>query len=415
MPGIIRLMSAAKTISALAGFERRGAGSDAERRASLWLARELGALGREPRIEPFWCRPNWAAAHAWHAALGLAGSLVAVGSPRIGGALILIALLSVIADAFTGRSLGRRLTPERASQNVVAPAPDGEGSGQVRLVITANYDAGLTGLAYRTPLRSAAARLRSAAGPLAPGWLGWLSISLVWLLVIAVLRLQGSHGPAVGAAQLPPTVFLVLALALLLELATAERSPAAADNGSGSAAAVALARALDVAPPRSLAVEVVLEGAGEGPGIGLRRYLRARRRELVPANTIVVGIAACGAGNPRWWISDGALLPLGHLGRLREMCALVAADEPHLSARGHRGRGSAPGLPARLARLPSITIGALDDRGLAPRSHQSSDTPGSVDPAAIDRTVHFGLLLVDAIDEFVASAAAPEPALATST
>ena len=33
------------------------------------------------------------------------------------------ALISVLADWLTGRSLGRRLTREHASQNVVSPAP----------------------------------------------------------------------------------------------------------------------------------------------------------------------------------------------------------------------------------------------------------------------------------------------------
>lgn len=41
-------------------------------------------------------------------------------SPRIGAALLLAALILVIADAATGVSLGRLLTYERASRNVVS-------------------------------------------------------------------------------------------------------------------------------------------------------------------------------------------------------------------------------------------------------------------------------------------------------
>ncbi|MBV9311501.1 MAG: hypothetical protein JOZ73_11750 [Solirubrobacterales bacterium] len=86
-------MSAAQTTSELARFERRIAGSDSERRAALWLADQLSATGRDVRIEPFWCRPNWAIAHAWHLALALAGSVVAVHNPRVGGALLVATLL----------------------------------------------------------------------------------------------------------------------------------------------------------------------------------------------------------------------------------------------------------------------------------------------------------------------------------
>src|SRR5207237_3211810 len=118
----------------LVAFERRGPGTDAERRAARRLVRELTAAGHKVRTEPFWCRPNWALAHAWHVALALAGSLLSVHHPRVGGVLVLVALLSLIADELTGYSLGRRLTREHASQNVVAtPATD---APKTRLMIT---------------------------------------------------------------------------------------------------------------------------------------------------------------------------------------------------------------------------------------------------------------------------------------
>ncbi len=99
-------MRVTETVSGLAGFERRGPGTDAERRAALWLAAELEQSGREVRLEPFWCRPNWALAHAWHVALALGGKPVWRPEPRAGAALVLVALLSVVADALFGVSLG---------------------------------------------------------------------------------------------------------------------------------------------------------------------------------------------------------------------------------------------------------------------------------------------------------------------
>ena len=89
-------MRALEATAMLAAFERRGPGTDAERRAARRLARELSgpndpsdpndrsdpndpsAQGYKVTTEPFWCRPNWALAHAWHVALALAGSLVSV-------------------------------------------------------------------------------------------------------------------------------------------------------------------------------------------------------------------------------------------------------------------------------------------------------------------------------------------------
>jgi hypothetical protein len=170
---------------------------------------------------------------------------------------------------------------------------------------------------------------------------------------------------------------------------------------------VALARALDVAGLRALHPELVLAGAGEGGGIGLRRFVRARRHELAPENTIVIGISACGGGSPRWWQSDGALVPLAYHPRLRALCAGVARGDPQLGAAPHRGRGATPAFSARMAGLPAIAVGCLDERGLAPRSRQPADTAAAIDRAAVDTTVELALMLVDAIDaELVAMRAA---------
>src|SRR5262249_54709596 len=158
-----------ETTALLAGFERRGPGTDAERRAARRLAQELFRAGHKVRTEPFWCRPNWAFAHAWHLALALAGSLLSVSQPTVGPGMLGVALLSVLADGLTGVSPGRRLTPERASQNVVAQASTDQAEDLTTLIITANYDAGRTALVYRDAVRRPVAWLRNKAGPLALG------------------------------------------------------------------------------------------------------------------------------------------------------------------------------------------------------------------------------------------------------
>lgn len=389
-------MGAADTVAALTGFQGRGAGTDTERRAAAWLSSELRTGRRTATIETFWSRPNWALAHAWHTALALAGSLVSVASPKLGGALILGALLSLVLDALTGVSLGRRLTFERASQNVVSPPLSD--TRPVRLIVTANYDAGRTGLVHRPFLRVPAARLRAAAGAGALGWEAWLAISFVWLLVTAILRDGGNTAHGVAIAQLVPTAALVVTLALLLELAGSQFGPGASDNASGVAVALALTRALDVSPPRNLEVEVVLQGASDGSMTGLARHLRARRRERRAANTIVLGIGACGAGDPRWWTSDGTMLPLRFLPQLAGLVAAAAGPGTGLGARPHRGRSVSPAFPARRAQLPAITIGSLDERGLVPGSHLATDLADALGAGAMDRMLELVLTVVDAID-----------------
>lgn len=396
-------MGAADTVDALTGFERRGAGTNAERRAALWLGQELRNSRRNASIETFWCRPNWALAHAWHAALALAGSLVSVSSPKVGGAMILVALVSLTVDAVTGVSLGRRLTPERASQNVISHAA-GDGP-PIKLIVTANYDSGRTGLVYRQAPRRLTARLRRLTGRLTPGWQGWLAIATVWVLITAILRDTGATGSGIGVAQVIPTAGLLLAFALLLELASAQFGPGANDNASGVAVALALVRALDVSPPRRVRVEVVLQGAGDGAMTGLAHHIRKRRRELKAASTIVLGIGPCGDGDPSWWESDGSFLPLRYLRRLTQIAERAAGPQTNLGATPHAGRGVSPAFPARFAGLPAITIGCLDGNGLAPRSHQPTDVPDAIRRSSVDKLTEIALTLVDAIDADLARSA----------
>jgi hypothetical protein len=397
-------MSAADTLSGLSAFPGRGAGTDAERRAALWLAERAASPGRTARVQTFWCRPNRALAHAWHVALALAGSVVMVSDPTIGGALALAALACVALDAVTGVSPGRRLTPEHASQNVVSEpvASDAASAAPaaLALIVTAPYDAGRRGLVDAAPLRRLTARARrlAAGGRLTPGWLGWLALAMAWLVVVALVRRAGTGDAAIAVLQTIPSAGLIVALAALLGVGGAAYRPGAGDDGSGTAVALALVDALDTAALDGVRVTLVLQGAGDADGIGLRRHLRDRRRPLRDRPTAVLGIAACSAGAPRWWHSDGPLWPLRYHPRLRAIAAdVAAAGSTTAPGGGHRGRGSGPALCARLVGLPALTLGCLDRDGLLAGSRRNGDLAEAVDPAAMDALLAFALAFVAAL------------------
>lgn len=77
----------------------RRAGSDAERRAAGRVQERLTEMGREVEVESIEIHPRWAVVHLLHAVLAVAGSLVSVGFPIIGFALVLVATLSAFGDA----------------------------------------------------------------------------------------------------------------------------------------------------------------------------------------------------------------------------------------------------------------------------------------------------------------------------
>lgn len=343
-------MALAQTVAELTAISGRGAGTDAERRAARALAARLRATGRQARLETIWVRPRWALTHAIHALLALAGSLVSVDAPEAGLALVAVAAASLLGDLSGRLFLLRRLTPSRATQNVVSPAT---GRGPVRLVLTAAVDA---------PRGGILARVDQALGGRV---LAIVGLATVALLALAVVRVAGVDARWVGAAQLLPTIVLLFALAGLADTALAE--PVDAPNAAtGAAVTLALAETLRASPPRNLSVEVVLAGAGDSGGaLGLREYVRARRRALAAEDVAVIHVGPCGRGRPVWWTGDGLLMRLGLHPQLQRLAGEVARDETHLGARAHTGRGATGALAARRARWPAIALGALDDDGAA--------------------------------------------------
>ena len=392
-------------VTGLARLAPRGPGTDAERRAASWLAAVLHEdLHREAVTETVWVRPHHALVIALHAAAGVAGSVVAVSRPALGLAIALVTLASWVLDGLGLVHLGRRLTPARATQNLVSPPTAATRSGRqriVRLVIAAAYDAGRGGLVRREPVRRAVARVRAWTGGRLPGAGGFLALGLGAGALLAGLRVAGVDATWLSLVQLVPTIGLMAALALSLDSALSRTSPGAGDPATGAAVAMALAGALDRDPPHHLGVELVLAGAGEGPSLGMREYVRARRRRWRPEAMAVLHVAACGRGRPRWWVSDGPVFPQ----RLHPTLSTLAAEaaEPGLGARPHRGRGATGAWRARRAGWPAIAVGCLEDEAWPRDSHTDRDTAQRVDPRAMEAALAFALALVRALDEDLAN------------
>lgn len=408
-------MEITETIAGLSGIVARAPGSDAERRAARWLQERIRAGGRAAELDVHWVRPSWALVHAGHAALAVVATVLAVRFPLAGLGILGAVLAGILLEGAGRPSPLRRLTPERATQCVVSPPRGATDGDRVRLVLTAHYDTGRTGLIYRDGVRRLVAAAQTPSRGALPGPLAWMAAGVALLAALAALRAGGTTGMWLGAVALVPALALTVTAALLLDVGLSGPGPGASDDASGVAVALALTGALEAAPPRRLDVELVLAGAGEGPGLGFARYVRARRREWDAERVVVLHVAACGAGAPRWWTSDGPLLPVGLHRQLGALAARVAREETHLRARPLRGRGVTGALVARRAGWPAIAIGARAPDGRPPRSHQPGDTPEQIDPAAVCATFELGLALVDALDRELAEQRARSPATPAGT
>lgn len=329
----------------LEAIEGRLAGTDAERRAAALCAAELRAAGRRPKTTTLWMRPQRSAPRAAYAALGIAGSLVAVGNPTVGLALAGAALLAVLVEAAGVPVLGL-LQTRRATQNVVAAAP-GERGARVLLVLSASVDAPRDSLLSRID-----GRLHSR---LLPGPAGLLLIGLAGAAAAAGARLAGAEGSAIGSAQLVPSALLILLMAGFLDAALA--GPPRVASAAGPAAALTVAAALDAQPPRALAVEVLIGGAGAAGAPGMADYVAARRTDLEPEDVVVIDLAAA-EGPLRYASHAGEHLPV----RLHPQLTGLAAGLPGAIRTVTRTRSAA--RVARGARWPAITL-AGEPRALA--------------------------------------------------
>jgi len=385
-------------IRELCSFQERGPGTDAERRAANMLAGRLRNMGRRAQIEPFFAHPEYAIVHLIHAAIGVAGSIVATFQPAVGFTLVLLAAISTYLDLNTRLYLVRSLLFRRVSQNVVSNGerPD----APARVILMAHYDAARTGYIFSKAsgrIRRLPERTRLALGPFRIFfWLG-----LFPLLPILGARMAGFDATWLNALQAVPTIILIVAGFLLIDIALSEIVPGAYDNASGVAAVLSAAEELSANPPENLDVWVVLAGSEESFCEGSRAFVRSRRKELDRATTMFLNVDSVSYGQVAYEISQGPVISLPHDAQLIELCQALGASGAAgpAGARPIRHPLLDDAMPARIRRLRAITLRTTDANGnLAPWYHTHDDSPERVDADALTTATGFLVALIRLID-----------------
>jgi hypothetical protein len=378
--------------SRLAAIEPRGACSDGERRAAVALRDELRLAGRPARLETAWVRPGWPALYALLCVLGVAGSLVALSWPAVGLGVIVAALVLLAGDASGRLPLARLLLPRRATVTLVSEPPPrrpGLPPARVRLIVTAPLDAGRAGLVYRlAPLER---RVRRALGGHLLSPVALLCLCLVLDAVAAGARVLDEDAGWPSIVALAPTIVLLVGAAACLDIALAGVTPGANAHASAAAAAFALTAELDRDPPQHLAVELVLTGAGEGGQLGMRDYVRRRRRGARPQELAVLAFGPCGAGTVRYHVTEGALWPQ----RLHPTLLAIAADGAGALA---LRRPTTNAAVARRTGWPAVGISALDHRERPGRAHSAGDTGANLERASMAGAIAYAARLVRTLD-----------------
>lgn len=395
-------MTAREQVESLLAHDGRAPGSDAERRAARDLAGRLEGLGRMASIEPFEARPAWPLAYSLHALLAIAGSVATVSSPVLGAALVFVAVLFTFGDATGLLMLTRRLTGRRASQNVVS-AEDGGKPGT--LVLAAHYDAGRTGAIFARGLQERLALLGGALRrPVSP--LGVFFWSMVVLLACAGARIAGLDGVVLTAIQFVPTVLLIVSVPLLVDVALSGVVPGANDNASGVATVLRLAERYGGGALEHFDVCVLLTGSQESFALGMRAFIRRRRKRLSKELTVFVNVDEVGVGAVRYTRREGPLLTTSSHRQLVQLCDEIAEDDEDAGAFGARpmvSRSPSDGYAASSAGFPAITITCRKAPGVAPDHHRVTDAPERLEDQALERAFGFCCELIERLDAGVGS------------
>ena len=306
----------------LRAIDGRGPCTDAERRAARAIAQRLRDLGRRPRTQTVWVRPDNDELLALASGLGVAASVVSVDHAKTGLGLAIGGLVLALLAPWLG---ARRATQWVWAGRTERTVPF------VRLLLTCRADAQPAPLAERWLAR---ARL--------PGPRVLLALALAGLVACAAVRTGGTGGTVLGAVQLIPTALCIAGVGAFLDAWVSRPT----DASAGPAAALAVLAALEDAPPKRLSTELLVAGPKS-----MRTFVRAQRKAGTKATDVAV--VELREGKAGFLRSDGALLPQRFHPRL---VALMRGVVP-----GRRGRSRSPAAVARAARWPAIALEGSSD------------------------------------------------------
>ena len=301
-------------------------------------------MGREVHVEPTYIHPQYALVQALHAAVAIAGSVLAAVEPAIGFALVLVAATLHLPGPEHPLLPGAlAVLPPRVAERRLARAPArrtaAPGPGRPLRRSPLGYVFGERGLRLA---RRLSRRGRVLLGP----WRLIFWAGMAPLLAILGARMAGFEPGWLSILQLFPTVLLVLAVFLLLDIALSGTVPGAYDNASGVAAVLSAAQRLETESPHNLDVWVVLSGAEES---AQRRHalVRPRQPALERERTVFVNVDSVSYGEVHYETSEGPVISTRLDAATVELCEALSAADPANRARPMRSPLSTDLLPSR--------------------------------------------------------------------
>jgi hypothetical protein len=370
----------------------RAPGSQGERSASHFIAKELKGLGLAAEAQEY----RTPATTAWSEMLvyliPVIGVLLFPANSHISYGLIVLGFLFFLLESY-GRSPFSCLQPYRRSQNVLARIKPQRDPGKT-LVVIAHMDSPRSAFYYRPGFVHL---LRAAY------LLDFACIAAIFMLFMVayagdLLNMERSTLDLFWqlglALAIPPALTVI---ALLFKAAAGLPTPGGNDNASGVAVLLGLAGVYTRRRPYDTDLWLVSTGASDAGGVGLKRLLRRYRRELKGAYFIVMD--GMGRGFPVVYRREGRLISFRANRKLTGLAGRV--NDVHARRGPGYKRNSmyiSEGFRLLSRGRKAITLSSREESRYPRHWRWIKDDYDNIDPRSLRLSLDFAIAMVDGID-----------------
>jgi hypothetical protein len=370
----------------------RPPGSQGERSAGHFIARELKSIGLSAETEPF----HTPATTAWSEMLvhlmTIIGVVIFPANSNISYIFIFLGFIFFLLEEY-GRSPFSLLQIRRRTANVFTKIQARRDADKT-VVLLAHMDSPRSAFYYH------------------PGFIYFIRLAFLLDFVcqaaIFMIFTVAYGGYLLSMEQNTLDLFWYLGLlliiplamtilALLIKAASAQVTPGGNLNASGVAVLLELARVYSRRQPHNIDLWLVSTAAADAGAVGVKRLIRKHRRELRGA--YFISMDGVGRGFPVCYRREGRLIPFHANRRLIRLVKHISEVHTHYSARFKRNTlYLSEGFQLLSRGRKAITISCREDTRYPRYWMWIKDDYDNIDPRSLRLALDFITAMIDSID-----------------
>ena len=376
----------------LTALPHRGVGTEHIDKAAALLKDLLKSLGATVESQNFLC-PKTYLPIVWWLVGGIIFGLVLAGKWPWPALIFATLFASLGLRHFDWRSTPLPfLVPRVKAENIIArdePVKDATSVKTRKLVLMAHYDSAPVSFIYHPSMVA--------------GFHRSLLISIGLMVLAPILIFLEAIGISWFFLKwLRYALILYFLIQIVLSSIDYFRfgfTNGAADNATGVAVAIATAHHLWQNPVEGWEIELVLTSGEEIAMIGAHEYHKKYKDSLRRQKGVLVNLDNLGSGKIKIISETGSITTVRYVNPLFLTALKVARDDSRFAdiRQGKWHTGDFDSIWFERTGIPSITLSAQDDNGLAPHLHRPGDTIENVDFTLLPQAVDFTLAVFKAL------------------